>query len=120
MHRSLATTTTQRPLKLVPLPFSFVWRTALDLTWQARPLLVEQPRNLCNRAPGHRASDKKVRHSVSRGANSRNTIVGERVGLNHWQGRIDRKEVGTPGEFAELENMNADQLRAFSQRAARC
>ena len=33
---------------------------------------------------------------------------------------IDRKEVGTPGEFAELENMNADQLRAFSQRAARC
>jgi hypothetical protein len=57
----------------------------LDLTWQARPLLVEQPRNLCNRAPGHRASDKKVRHSVLRGANSRTANRRERVGLNHWQ-----------------------------------
>jgi hypothetical protein len=70
-------------LKLVPLPFSFVWRIALDLTWPARPLLVEQPRNLCNRAPGHRASDKEVRHSVLRGENFCNTDRRGARGLHH-------------------------------------
>jgi len=39
MHCSPATTTTQRPLKLVPLAFSFVWRIALDLTCGLVPCL---------------------------------------------------------------------------------
>ena len=30
---------------------------------------------------------------------------------------VDRKEVGSLGEFAELENMNADELRAFIRQA---
>ena len=30
---------------------------------------------------------------------------------------IDRKEVGQPGEFAHLENMSADELRAFILQA---
>jgi phage terminase small subunit len=27
--------------------------------------------------------------------------------------RVERRESGSPGEFAELENMTADELRAF-------
>jgi hypothetical protein len=27
--------------------------------------------------------------------------------------RVERRESGGPGEFAELENMTADELRAF-------
>ena len=27
--------------------------------------------------------------------------------------RIERRESGSPGEFAEIENMTADELRAF-------
>ena len=30
---------------------------------------------------------------------------------------IDRKEVGQPGEFAEPENMSADELRAYIMQA---
>ena len=30
---------------------------------------------------------------------------------------VDRKEVGQPGEFAELENMSADELRAYILQA---
>ena len=30
---------------------------------------------------------------------------------------VDRKEVGQPGEFAELENMSADELRAYIMQA---
>jgi phage terminase small subunit len=30
---------------------------------------------------------------------------------------VDRKQVGQPGEFAELENMSADQLRAYIMQA---
>jgi len=30
---------------------------------------------------------------------------------------VDRKEVGQPGEFAHLENMSADELRAFIHQA---
>jgi hypothetical protein len=29
---------------------------------------------------------------------------------------IDRKEVGAPGEYADLENMSADELRAVLER----
>lgn len=31
---------------------------------------------------------------------------------------IDRKEVGTPGEFKSVEEMNADELRAFARSEA--
>lgn len=31
---------------------------------------------------------------------------------------IDRKETGAPGEFADIESMDADQLRAFVARPA--
>jgi hypothetical protein len=30
---------------------------------------------------------------------------------------IYRKEAGAPGEFDDIENMNADELRTFIQRA---
>ena len=31
--------------------------------------------------------------------------------------RVERSEAGQPGEFAHLENMSTDELRAFIQQA---
>lgn len=90
-----------------------VERAAVSKQWVIERLVENAERALQRQSVADQDGNTIEYRYEGNVANRALELLGKEMGMF-----IERKEVGQPGEFAQIENMTADELRAFVARTA--